>query len=292
MAKEVDLILNNLQGHVLSPGNIFWLQKSGTKLLIAKKSDYLNFQLIEKLFKADHHLIIEDPISVEVQNEFLEIIKSHSSELLFKEKIKWQNRLFELLTHCKINQCELSQLTWMAWSQIDKDLAKNLIDFDLDLFRRSLNVATAYVYCAMMLGYYQDDYLKVIFNSALKELMSMEKIELMAQLKTDLEKIRHTDSLTDESKNFLKKAYPKTLSWAGERYDGSGVHGYNLKELSDLEIVMIGLERHYSYDAVDGLTIFDEIMNGNFVCDEKILAILKRRLTKGQQRQIDSAVSA
>jgi hypothetical protein len=292
LAKEFELILKNLRGHVLSPGNIFWIQKSGAKVSIAKKSDFLNYQLIEKLFKADHQLIIEDPISLEVQDEFLTLTKAHSSELLFKEKLKYQKRILDLFDQHKLNQSEVSQLTWLAWSAIDAESIKTLIDFDLDFFKRSLNVATGIVFCAIMLGYYKDEFLKNLFNSSLKELMSMEKIELMDSMKAELDGYRKNDSLSDEAKFFFKKAYPKTMSWAAERYDGSGVNSFNLKEMSDLEIVMVSLERHYSYKEVECDSIFEEIKNGKFKCNEKILSVLRKSLMKEAQNSIDSAMSA
>lgn len=287
MAKK-DLNLKDLKGFVLSPGNIFWIKNSGTETLIAKKSDYLNYPLVEKLAHASHKLVIEDQIDLSVQHEFMEFIKAHRSELLFKEKLQWKKKLFELLQHNRVSQFELSQLAWMAWSNLDREDVKALIDFDLDLFQRSLNVASSIVFCALLLGYYQDEFLKKLFSQTLSHLMTMEKIELMDRLKAEMEIIREHDILTDYDRAFLKKLYPQTESWAGERYNGSGVRSINKKEMNDLEIVMVALERHFSYREMNGESFLVSIINGKFHCDDKLLSVLR----KGLKQETGAELSA
>lgn len=277
MAKR-DLNLKDLKGYVLSPGDIFWIKSSGAEVLVAKKADYLNDVLVEKLVKAGHKLQIENQIDLSLKHEFVGLVKAHSSEVLFKEKLHWKKRIFDLLLKNKINQFELGQLAWMAWSTVEREEVKNFIDFDLDLFKRALNVATGFVFCSILLGYYHEQFLKNLFSSTLKNLMSMEKVVSMDKMKTDLESIRMNESLTEEERELIKNIFPKGTSWAGERYDGSGILSINKKEMNDLEKIMVALERHYSYRDVDGETIFSEIKNGKFQCDEKILLVLRRSL--------------
>lgn len=287
MAKK-DLILKDLKGYVLSPGNIFWIKNSGAETLIAKKADYLNYPLIEKLANADHKLVIDDQIDLTVQHEFMGVVKAHQAELLYKEKLQWKKRIFELLQQNRVSQFELSQLAWMAWSKMDRESVKALIDFDIDLFKRSLNVASSYVFCALLLGYYQDEFLKELFSQTLKNLMTMEKIELMDRLKAEMDIIRGHDILTDDDKEFVRKLYPQTQSWAGERYNGSGVHSINKKEMNDLEVVMVALERHFSYTDPDGESFLVTVKNGKFHCDDKLLSVLK----KGLMQETGAALSA
>lgn len=291
MAKT-DLKLQDLKGYVLSPGNIYWMKSSGAETLVAKKTDFLNYQLIEKLFKANHKLLIEDQIDLNLQHEFIELKKAHEAEVLFKEKLQWKKRIFELLAQTNLTQFEVGQLAWMGWSRIDREMVKNFIDFDVDLFKRSLNVASSYVFCALLLGYYQDNFLKNIFSSTMCDLMSMEKIELMNKMKAELESMRTNETLTEEEKELVKRLYPKSISWAGERYNGSGRHAFNKKEMTDLEQIMVALERHYSYRDVDGETIFTELNNGKFLCDEKLLSLLRRSLNMAPQKQAGAQVSA
>lgn len=263
---------------MLSPGDIFWMKNSGAQTLIARKADYLNYALIEKLSKASHKLTIENQIDLSLQHEFLSMMKAHQSEMLFKEKLQWKKRILALFMQNKVSQFEVGQLAWMAWSKLEREEVKLFIDFDIDLFKRSLNVASSLVFCALLLGYYQDEFLSQIFTASLQDMMSMEKIELMDRLKEEMEIIRAHDILTEDDKQFIQKLYPQALSWAGERYNGSGVKSFNKKEMNDLEIIMVALERHFSYKDVDCETLFTSIRMGKFHCDEKILTVLKNGL--------------
>jgi hypothetical protein len=273
-----ELNLRDLEGLVLSPGDIFWIKNSGAEILIAKKSDFLNFALVEKIANSSHQLRMENQIDLSIQHEFMKMVNAHRREVFFKEKLQWKKRIFDLLLQNNLSQFEIGQLAWMAWSSIDRDSVKALIDFDIDLFKRSLNVASSYVFCALLLGYYQDDFLKALFTNTLKELMSIERNELLNSIKMEMEQMRENDTLTSDDNNFIKRIYPRSISWAGERYNGSGVNAYNKKEMSDLEVLLIALERQFSYRDVDGESIFDSIQKGKFHCDEKILSVIKKGL--------------
>lgn len=281
MAKG-ELNLRELEGFVLSPGDIFWIKNSGTEILIAKKSDFLNFALIEKIANSNHQLRLENQIDLSLQHQFMEMVHAHQREVFFKEKLQWKKRIFVLLLQNKLSQFEISQLAWMAWSCIDSESVKALIDFDIDLFKRSLNVASSHIFCALLLGYYQDDFLKALFTNTLKDLMSIERSELLNNMKTEMEQMREYDTLTEDDKSFIKRIYPRSISWAGERYNGSGVNAYNKKEMSDLEVLLIALERHFSYYDVDGESLFDSIQKGKFLCDEKILSVIKKGLIQAE----------
>jgi len=284
--KELDL--KDLKGYVLSPGDIFWMKNSGTETLIARKADYLNYPLIEKLFKSSHKLMIDNQIDLSLQHEFSGVMKAHQSEILFKEKLQWKRRLFDLITQNKITQFELGQLAWISWSKIEREDVKTFIDFDIDLFKRSLNVASSYTFCALLLGYYNDDFLSQIFTTALKDLMSMEKIELLDRLKEEMEIIRSHEILTEKDKQFVQKLYPHSVSWAGERYNGSGVKAFNKKEMSDLEIILVALERHFSYREVDCETLFTSIQMGKFHCEEKLLSVIKKGLNQDRSASLSA----
>lgn len=277
MAKK-DLNLSDLKGFVLSPGDIFWIKNSGTETLIAKKADYLNLALVEKLSSAGHTLQIDHQIDSSLVEKFKEAAEAFKDEWLFKEKLPWKKKMLMVLQEEHLSSFELSQFAWMTWSKIEREEVKELIDFDIDLFKRSLNVASGYVYCALLLGYYHHDFLAKLFTNSLRELMTMEKIEWLDKMKAEMEIIRSRDILTPEDKEFVQKIFPKTFSWAGERYNGSGIHSYNKNEMSDLEIVMVALERHYSYRDDEKQNLFSAIKQGRFSCEARILAILRNGL--------------
>lgn len=281
---KVELNLKSMKGLILSPGNIFWKQKSGGVVLISSKADFLNLELIEKLSKANHTLLIEDQFDLSLQDEFTQLFKAHEDELLVKEKKEWREKLINLFSkqfaENEFSQFELDQMTWKVFSLVTREQAKLYLDMDINLFKRSLSVATSYTLCAFILGYYSDVFLKNLFTNTFISLMSLEKIDPLPTLKTKLEQIRESESLSHEDKKYLANVYQSKTALLGERYDGSGIQNINKKEMTDLELVFVALCNHYSFDGHEHKSIFNEIKNSNFKCERKVLDLLYKSLGK------------
>lgn len=231
-----DLNLKEMEGFILSPGNIFWQQKSGTHVLLSAKSDFLNFPLIEKLSNANHILLIENRINLQLQHDFIEYFKGHQSEVLVKEKLRWRFKLLTLFSEElgkeEVSQFEVDQLAWMVFSALSYEEARAFMEKDIELFKRSMSVATSYTLCAFLLGYYSDEFLSRIFTETFVNLMDIRM------------------------PNFIP----------GSKW-----------EMTDLEGLLCALNDHYS-SAGDNLhpSIFHEIKNSLFKCDERTLNVLKK----------------
>ncbi len=285
----MELNLKHLNGLILSPGNIFWKQKLGSRVLISAKSDFLNFKLIEKLFKADCALFIEDSIDYQLQYDFLEILESHAKEILVREKGQWRESIIELcstkFSSPGFSQFEIDLCLWIAFSSLNSEETREFLEIDIDLFKRSLTIASNYTLCAFLLGYYDDAYLKKLFNETFINLMSIEKIDPLPTLKEKLENIRGTSALSSEDKNYLKKIYVQKNMLLSERYDGTGVQSINKNEMTELELVLVALCNHYPYGKEIKRTLFCEINEDSFFCEKKTLKRLKRYLVKTKQRE-------
>lgn len=282
MAK-VDLNLIDLKGLVLSPGNIFWKQKSGALVLISGKSDFLNRDLIKKLANSNHTLVIEDQIDPHLQNEFIELFKAHNKELLIKEKLKWRGQIINLFSNkfseSSVTQFEVDQMAWLVFSTMTSEEAKHYLDMDIDLFKRSLSIASSYTMCAFLLGCYNDTFLKKLFIETIVNLMGLENIDPVPTLKSKLEKIRETETLSPEETNYLKEVFHEKKALIGERYDGSGVQNINKKEMTDLELVFVSLCNHFSFVVSnEQSSIFYEIKNSGLNCEKKVLGMLKKSM--------------
>jgi hypothetical protein len=284
LAKQ-NLNLMAIKGFILSPGNIFWQQKSGAHVLLSAKSDFLNIKLIEKMFNANHLLLIEDQINLQLQHDFVELFKAHKSELLVKEKLQWRWKLMNMFSREfgseSATQFELDQVAWIVFSKVDHEEARKFLEKDIDLFKRSMSIATGYTLGAFLLGYYSDDFLSQIFTQKFLNLMELNTSLPLQTLKMRLEKIRTQESLQVEDKKIIEEVYHlkgKENLMLGERYNGSGVREINKHEMTDLELVLVALNDHYSFENASPKTIFYEIKNSLFKCDEKILNILKKRL--------------
>ncbi|MDD4973186.1 MAG: hypothetical protein PHY93_02495 [Bacteriovorax sp.] len=280
-----DLNLKEIKGFILSPGNIFWQQKSGTHVLLSAKSDFLNIHLIEKMFKANHVLLIEDQINLQLQHDFVEFFKGHHSEILVKEKLKWRRKLMNLFSEelgsDEASQFEVDQLAWSVFSKIDREQSRNYLEKDIDLFKRSMSMATGYTLCAFLLGYYHDDFLSQIFTETFLNLMDLKISVPLQTLKMQLEKIRTQENLQVEDQQILEDIYQLSNNrnlLLGERYNGSGAMQINKHEMTDLELVLVALNNHYSFSCGPHKSIFYEIKNSLFKCDEKILNVLRKSL--------------
>ena len=65
-----------------------------------------------------------------------------------------------------------------------------------------------------------------------------------------------------------------------ERYDGSGIRKMNSREMSDLEIVFVAINRSFGFGNEESANVLSKIQDGDFVCISKILIMLKRILYK------------
>ena len=279
------LNLQDVRGSILSPGNIFWKQKSGNLILLCSKSDFLNLELIEKLYKAQSELLIEDQIDFQIQDEFHEYFKNHQCALLVKEKMHWRNKILSLFTEqmstTKVTQFELNQLAWKTFSRVDPFVAHRLLEVDIDLFRRGASIATSYTLIAFILGYYSDDFLSKLFTETFLNLIDIQQTAPLPTLKAQLEKMRMEESWSEDEKVILENVYhlrKKTKLVIGERYDGFGIKSINKHEMTDLEIALVALNEHYSYLEFRENTIFFDLKNTAFVCEENLVNLLRKSL--------------
>ena len=65
----------------------------------------------------------------------------------------------------------------------------------------------------------------------------------------------------------------------------------NSREMSDLEIILVALNRTYGFESEERTNILSEIVNGQFMCEQRILRMLQDVLrTKIEEKTITSQV--
>ena len=279
--------LDHIKDEILSPGNIFWKKNNGSDVLISKKGDVINFDLIQKLSSAGQTVFMEDGIDLDLHQSMFSLYVKYSEELFMRDKIKWREQLIEHLRHEFIqnqkSQVELNHLAWKLFSKITNEEAAAFVKKDSSLFKRHLNVASSYTFCAFLLGYYEPGFLSNIFTTTFKNLMELgESIHVMG-LKEKIEYLRLQDSFNSEDFKYVEEIasqdqISKTMFF--ERYDGSGIRQINSREMSDLEIVLVALNRKYGIEESSHHNVLSEIVNGEVKCVERILKMLQRILNK------------
>lgn len=285
----------HIKDEILSPGNIFWKKNNGSDVLISKKGDVVNHQLIQKLLAADSNLFINDCIDFDTHNSMFSLYVKYSEELFMRDKIKLRSELVEKLRlefiENQKTQFEFNHLAWKFFSKFTKEEEMAFVEKDSALFKRHLNVASSYAFCAFLLGYYEPGFLSNLFTMTLKNLMELgESIHVMG-LKEKIEYLRMQDSFNSEdfkSVTDIGSSDQISKTMILERYDGSGMKHINSREMSDLEIILVALNRKYGFEELEQINILSEIENGDLACVNRILKMLQRVLQEKREESIAS----
>ena len=281
------LNFNHIKNEILSPGNIFWKKNNGMDLLISKKGEILNFELIKKITDAGYDLVLEDSIDLAFHDSLFSLYVKYSEELLMKNKMKWRLEIIESLItgfiKKKKSQFELNHLARKLFSQFNNSEITDFLARDNDLFIRNASIASSYTFCAFLLGYYESSFLSNLFTSTFKNLMELGNgVELIVR-KEKIEHLRMQDSFTSLDYKFIEElASPVIIksTMIFERYDGSGIRKINSREMNDLEIIFVAINRNFGIGCEDTSNILSDIQNGELVCDNAILKMLQKVLYK------------
>lgn len=281
--------LVHIKDEILSPGNIFWKKNNGTDVLISKKGDELNHNLILKLFSADAELTIVDCIDLELHDSLFALYVKYSEELFMRDKIKIRDELIKRLSvefiQKEKSQFEFNHLAWKFFSRFSNEEANTFIEKDSALFKRHMNVASSYAFCAFLLGYYEPSFLSNLFSKTLGNLMELGESIHVLGLKEKIDYLRMQESFNSsdfDSLNDLGSADQVSKTMIFERYDGSGMNQLNSREMSDLDIILVALNRKYGFDNIEQVNIFSSVKNGELDCSVKILKMLQRILTMNE----------
>lgn len=259
-------------------------------MLISKKGDVINLDLIKKLDIAGEALVIQNQIDQHARQEIETVYEKYCLEVLMRDKIKWREELISLLQKEYIekekDQFELNMLAWKLFSKFTMEEAMDFMKRDSELFKRHLNVASSYAFCAFLLGYYESQFLSRLFTSTLESLMHLGSSVNVMSLKEKLDYLLFQESFLPEDFEVVKEiAAPEQMEkgvWF-EKYDGSGPRNINSREMSDLEVVMVALNGSYGFKKCLEKNVLLVIDNNEFKCDAKTLGHLRRALAKKEK---------
>jgi hypothetical protein len=284
----VKLKFSDIKNNLFSPGNIYWDRSEGRRSLITKKGDAINFTLIKKLEDADQLIFIEDS-EIQLHKEIDELFLQYNNSLLMKDKINYRDQIIALLRYefieNKKSQFEFNLIAWNCFSSFTEQEMDDLTFQDSSILNRNLNVASSYVFCAFFLGYYDSGFLKNLFATTLSGLMKLGENVSSLSLKEKLEFIRSIPSFGPDHEEIMSQMADSALiqnTMFLERYDGSGMRKLNVREMNDLELLLVSLNQLYSYKMDDAFqtNILRDIEIGDLRCETKTLKMLQRVLYK------------
>lgn len=185
---------NTIENYILSPGDIYWVKKSGEEILVSKKGEVPNSLLVKKLVKNEQPLEMRDEINVEVITLLQEYFASGEKELLIQKKNLYRSKITNILrseyAESERSQFEFDIMAWKIFSKFTLEEQMDLVAIDMDLFKRSLRVTSSLVIHAFLIGYYDEKFLETLFNRTMKLLMNVVTAENFSEDIQVLEKMR------------------------------------------------------------------------------------------------------
>lgn len=284
--KIEEVNLEDIKNDILSPGRIVWIQRSGAEVVISAKGSFLNLEMIAKLQKGGHKVIIQNDDETAMHAEFTSVYRSFSEGLQIKQKLKHRNELVGMLLKNYINsdrtQDNLNQLAWKLFSQLSREEARTYLNRDINFFKRGMSVASSYVFCAFLLGHYDTKFLNNLYTTTMRNLMQLGSEQLISVLKNKLELIRQRPQLSEDDHQFIKTI---TINenfqqlFMLEKFDGSGVLGIKTEDMNDLELILSSLNYYFQWTKdYEGKNILAEIYGGRFKINAKVLNLIKTNL--------------
>lgn len=272
--------MSYLEHEIFAIGDIFWNKKSGARVLITKKHDLINHELITKLLNGQMDLEIENFHDSDFIQQIHSWFDLYAEEIQIRKKIFIRDKLIRsLVTEFIRNSQEsfkLDMLGWKLFGKLDLSEVQPFIARDLDLFKRNLNICAAFTFSAFLLGFTQEKNLINYYNQKLINLMKFTK-KMREKSRPLLIKEELIESEKIELLNALKENDCLEVI-IFEKKNGSGPRGFNGHELLDIEHLLVSVITFYVRNP--DKNIFKAILDDDLDCNLKIKSILKNEIEK------------
>lgn len=277
-----EIVFSELKTNLLSPGNIFWKKNHGEEILISKKGDLLNIELIEKIHNAKNKLLIEDEVDRKVLYEANELIKAYREKTHAKDMENIKNKMLEFLVEQFVKEnkteFEFNLICWSWFSGLSHEEGATFLEMDRDYFVRSMSVTSGLTILAMVFGYYDYKYLQDFYSKTLREFKSLLDDKLAMSAKEILEDYR---SGVIDAETFVLKFNLKRNLTLFENKNGTGAFAVKANEMSEFDLVCAEVNSAYDYNYCEEnflMRLKDKKMNLDERFDEAIRSVLFKKL--------------
>lgn len=277
-----EIVFSELKTNLLSPGNIFWKKNHGEEILISKKGDLLNIELIEKIHNAKNKLLIEDEVDRKFLYEASELIKTYREKTHAMEMENIKKKMFDFLIEQFIktnrSEFEFNLVCWSWFSDLSHEEGAKFLEMDRDYFIRCMSVTSGLTILAMVFGYYDYKYLQNFFSKTMREFKSLLDDKLAMSAKEILEEYR-TGAIDAES--FVLKFNLKRNLTLFENKHGTGAFAIKANEMSEFDLVCAEVNSAYDYNYCEEnflMRLKDKKMNLDERFDEAIRNVLFKKL--------------
>ena len=182
----------DLKAYKMSPGDIYWKNSSGNTVLLRHRGDWLDYSYLEKFEKRSIALFVARAIDTEFINQFQMLTKNYLQAKTLEEKeIHWQEWLSAVRSRYWNGEnvdgaFELKLFFENLFYELTDSETEHYLNHDLELFDRYLIVAADVVFLLLILGFNDFQFLKSMYNTALRGLDLIKNEKLTVSLKEEI----------------------------------------------------------------------------------------------------------
>lgn len=277
-----EIVFSDLKTNLLSPGNIFWKKNHGEEILISKKGDLLNIELIEKIHNAKNKLLIEDEVDRKFLHEASELIKAYQEKTHVVDMESIKMKMFDFLVEHFVKESrtefEFNLICWSWFSELSHEEGAKFLEMDRDYFIRCMSVTSGLTILAMVFGYYEFKYLQNFFSKTMRDFKALLDDKLAMSAKESLEEFR--TGVIDAESFVLKFNLKRNLTFFENKY-GTGAFAVKANEMSEFDLVCAEVNSAYDYNYCEEnflMRLKDKKMNLDERLDEAIRSVLFKKL--------------
>lgn len=271
-----------IENEIFATGDIFWNKKSGIKVLISKKNDLINFELIDKLISGNMDLSIENWKDMDFLNQIHSWFKSYSEELEIRKKIIIKDKITRFLVKEFVKddkeQFQLDVLGWKLFGKLPYLEIQEFIKTDFELLKMNLRICSTMSICSFLIGNYSEKYLIANYNDCLIALMNFT-----SKSRERSYEYLFKPELSKEDLLKLKALVPKEVLdvfVVFEKKNGSGPQEKAIEEMSDVESLFLGIFHFYLTKNENHKNIFQAFLDDDIQCVYKVNSIIKKEIEK------------
>lgn len=275
----IDLKLSQIDQFYISPGDIYWKKLTSKKLVkIISAGDILNDKNKQKLLKLDGQLAIEWKCSIDniiSGREILSALKiATKEEVKNSQAIKMKKWLFNTYWAKQNNQAALLDIIIVFETLLSPEYSwarEKLNQYNIAFLKRSLLFSSMVASLGLCLGYLDFSFIKDVYLSCLFADCSIEnkvvsddfqksidnyRLNLEKNDANDFDYLSHVKSSiailkSDASEMFNEVNTINLIQNHHEDSLGMGVNKLNSNELSDLQGLIVLIEKRLSYSEID-----------------------------------------
>jgi hypothetical protein len=275
---EREVKFTEIKDYLLSPGNLFWVKRSGVKRLITKKGDPCNFEFLEKISKRNEAIVLSEEVDRQILFEANELYSEYKKILIYKDKIELKHKIINFINRNLLSedasQFEINLICCKWFCAIPFEELKLYLKIDNAYFTRAASIACTHTLILFICDYYEADFLSKTFRDVFYSYYNIINDKPFLTSRNKLEEARNGKIDLD----FFISAKNKEKILILENEMGGGLNGYVENELSDYEKNLICMNREFSYENTIESNLLKLVVENKIQCNRSTRLLMLKML--------------